>query len=396
MYTGIIIATGLLFGKIAKYLRLPNVTGYLIGGLLIGPSMLNLIKEDALEGLEIVSVVALGFIAFTIGNELKLSYFKRVGIKPVIIAFFEAFFAVVVVFIGLLIYFIILGNLNIESLRFSLVLSAIAAATAPAATMMVIRQYKAKGKLSETLMSVVAIDDSIAVLLFGIFIAIANALDPSKVQASLIIQIFTPIFEILISVGIGLLLGIILVLGCNWFTGRGNRISLTVTVVILAVYLANYLHGSAILTAMIIGSVFANLSNKHEKVNDLIYFFTPPIYVMFFVLSGVELKLSVLSTVGMIGVIYVVMRVIGKITGAYLGSKKVKAESKIAKYLGYALIPQAGVAIGLSLIASTVLNPELGSQIRAIVLSATVIYELVGPIITKIILKKAGEIPLNA
>jgi len=390
-YTAVIIATGLLFGKIAKYLRLPNVTGYLIGGLLIGPSILNIVKEDALPGLEIVSVVALGFIAFTIGNELKFKYFKKVGVKPVIIAFFESFVAVIAVLLGLIVYFLIIGELTIENIRFALVLSAIAAATAPAATLMVVRQYQAKGHLTETLISVVAIDDSVAVLLFGIFVAIANALNPVG-DVSVAMQILHPIFEILISLGIGILIGVVLILGCVWFTGRGNRISLTVASIILTVYLAKVWGGSSILAAMVLGLLFTNFSSKQEKVNELIYFFTPPVYVMFFVLSGVELKLSVLVTVGVLGILYVFLRVFGKICGAYIGAKITKSEKKVQKYLGFALIPQAGVAIGLSLIASTALNPELGSQIRAIVLSATVIYELTGPLITKIILKKAGEI----
>jgi Kef-type K+ transport system membrane component KefB len=183
-----------------------------------------------------------------------------------------------------------------------------------------------------------------------------------------------------------------LILGCVWFTGRGNRISLTVASIIITVYLANLWGGSAILAAMVLGLLFTNFSSKQEKVNELIYFFTPPVYVMFFVLSGVELKLSVLVTVGVLGILYVLLRVFGKIGGAYIGAKITKSEKKVQKYLGFALIPQAGVAIGLSLIATTALNPELGAQIRAIVLSATVIYELTGPLITKIVLKKAGEI----
>jgi len=393
LYTALIIATGLLFGKIAKYFKLPNVTGYLIGGLLIGPSIFNFVKEDALPGLEIVSVVALGFIAFTIGNELKFKYFKKVGIKPVVIAFMEATFAVVFVFIGLIIYFLIINQLNVQNIRFALVLSAIAAATAPAATLMVIRQYRARGPLTETLLSVVAIDDSIAVLLFGIFVAIANALDPTRESGTLFMQIMHPILEILISIGIGAVIGLVLVFGCIWFTGRGNRISLTVVSIIFTVYLSHLLGGSSILAAMVLGLVFTNFSSQQEKVNELIYFFTPPIYVMFFVLSGVELKLSVLVGVGVLGILYVIIRVVGKISGAYLGARMTHSDKNTRKYLGFALIPQAGVAIGLSLIATTALNPELGAQIRAIVLSATVIYELTGPLITKIVLKKAGEIP---
>ena len=395
LYTALIIATGLLFGKIAKYFKFPNVTGYLIGGLLIGPSIFNFVKEEALPGMEIVSVVALGFIAFTIGNELKFKYFKKVGVKPVVIAFMEATLAVVFVFIGLIIYFLIINQLNVQNIRFALVLSAIAAATAPAATLMVIRQYRARGPLTETLLSVVAIDDSVAVLLFGIFVAIANALDPTRESGTLFMQIMHPILEILISLGIGAVIGLVLVFGCIWFTGRGNRISLTVAAIILSVYLSYLLGASSILSGMVLGLVFTNFSSQQEKVNELIYFFTPPIYVMFFVLSGVELKLSVLASVGVLGILYVIIRVIGKIAGAYLGARITHSDMNTRKYLGFALIPQAGVAIGLSLVATTALNPELGAQIRAIVLSATVIYELTGPLVTKIVLKKAGEIPAS-
>ncbi len=393
-YAGIIIATGLLFGKIAKYLHLPNVTGYLVGGLLIGPSIFNFVKESALPGLELVSVVALGFIAFSIGNELKISYFKKVGTKPIVIAVLEATLAVVFVFGALLIYYAITKQFTNENIRFSLVLASIAAATAPAATLMVIRQYKAKGKLTETLMSVVAIDDSVAVLLFGIGIAIANSMNPNIEHSSMVMQILHPMIEIITSLGIGGLIGVILVMGCKWFTGRGNRISLVVAAIFLTIFLSDKLGGSSILGCMTLGAIFANFSKKHEEVNGLIYFITPPVYIMFFVLSGVELKLSVLVSVGVIGLIYVIFRMTGKIIGARLGGILTHSDKKVSKYLGFALIPQAGVAIGLSLIATQVLNPELGAQVRAIILSATVIYELAGPIVTKLILIKAGEIKI--
>ena len=394
-YAGIIIATGLLFGKIAKYLKLPNVTGYLVGGLLIGPSVFNLIPENSIDSLEIVSTVALGFIAFSIGNEMKLIYFKRVGATPIVIALFESLFAVLITLLGTILYFLLKGTLTVENFRFALVLSAIAAATAPAATLMVVRQYKAKGKLTETLMSVVAIDDSVAIILFGIFVAIANALGNVGGQ-SILMQVLNPFIEIIISLLIGFIFGILLTLGTRWFTGRGNRISLVITFIFLTIFLADYFHGSTLLACMMLGAVFANISSKHEEINGLIYFVTPPVFIMFFVLSGAELNLSVLSVVGIIGIVYVIFRVIGKIFGAWFGGKVMKAEPVIQKYLGFALIPQAGVAIGLSLIATQVLNPEMGSQIRAIILSATLIYELFGPVITKIALKKAGEISIEA
>jgi len=395
-HMAILIATGLIFGKIAKYAKLPNVTGYLVGGLLIGPSLLGLVGEDAIQSLSLISTVALGFIAFSIGNEMKIIYFKRVGARPIIIAILEALLAVLVTLAALLIYFTIKGQMTIESLRFSLVLAAIAAATAPAATMMVVRQYKARGELTETLMSVVAIDDSVAIILFGLFVAIANALNPVGTDVSLFMQFLNPFIEIIVSLFIGFVGGIILSLGTKWFTGRGNRISLTIAIILFVLYLSDYFHGSTLLAALMLGATFANTSPNYEEVNGLIYFITPPIFIMFFVLSGAELKLSVLTAVGLIGIIYVVFRVVGKILGAYLGAKVTKASPVVSKYLGFTLIPQAGVAIGLSLIATQVLDPEMGAQIRAIILSATLIYELIGPVITKIALKKAGEIQIEA
>ena len=394
-YAGVVIASGLLFGKLAKYLHLPNVTGYLIGGLLIGPSILNIITADALEHMELVPSVALGFIAFSIGNEMKLTYFKRVGTRPIVIAIFEALFGVLIALAAILLYFFFAGKMSLENVRFALVLSAIAAATAPAATIMVVRQYKAKGILTETLMSVVAIDDSVAIILFGIFVAIANALGPTTGDTSVFMQILKPFIEILMSLGIGAVLGLILTLGTKWFTGRGNRISLVVTIIFITVGLVEYLEGSALLACMMVGAMFANMSGKYEEVNGLIYFVTPPIFIMFFVLSGAELKLSVLGAVGLVGLIYVIFRVVGKIFGSWFGSRISHAEPVVAKYLGYALIPQAGVAIGLSLLATQILNPEMGSQIRAIILAATLIYELVGPVITKIALQKAGELHIT-
>ncbi len=394
LYTGIIIATGLLFGKFAKYLKLPNVTGYLLGGVIIGPSILNIVKSDAIPGLELVSVVALGFIAFTIGNELKFDYFKKVGTKPVVIAIFEASFGVLFVFGALIGLFAITGHLTNENLRFSLILASIAAATAPASTLMVIRQYKAKGKLTETLISVVAIDDSVAVILFGICIAIANALTPG-VHDTVIMQVLHPIIEIVTSIAVGGITGIILVLATKWFTGRGNRISLVVMSVFITIFVADKLGGSYILGSMTLGMIFTNYSEHDEKVNGLIYFFTPPIYIMFFVLSGIELQLSVLTTVGLFGVIYMVFRFLGKYIGASTGAAITKMESNVRKYLGYSLIPQAGVAIGLSLVATHMLPEVLGSQVKAIVLASSVIYGLIGPVITKFTLIKAGEIKIQ-
>lgn len=394
-YVGIMIATGLLFGKIAKYIHLPNVTGYLLGGLLIGPSVIGVFSHTVFTSLDIISTMALGFIAFSIGNEFKLSYFKRVGTGSIVIAFFEAFFGVIFVLVLLIAYFLIAGQLTIENVRFSLVLSAIAAATAPASTLMVVKQYKSKGHLTDTLLSVVAIDDSVAIMLFGIFVAVANSLDPLAEHESLIIQILSPIGEILLSLGIGGVFGLILTLGCKWFTGRGNRISLVIATLFISIYLTEVAGGSSLLAAMVVGAVFANLSNKYEEVNGLINFVTPPIFIMFFVLSGAELQLSVIASIGIIGVIYTLFRVFGKVFGAWFGARISHSDKKVAKYLGYTLIPQEGVSIGLSIAATMVLPEYMGNQIRAIVLAAVLVYELSGPIITKMTLVKAGDINLK-
>lgn len=392
LFAGISIITGLLFGKLAKFVHLPNVTGYLVGGLVIGPSFIGLLNDHNIKSLELVSSVALGFIAFSIGNELKLAYFREVGLKPVVIAVFEALFGVVFVLGGLILYFVIFMELTIQNIQFALILSAIAAATAPAATLMVVRQYKAKGPLTKTLMSVVAIDDSIAILLFGILVAISTSLNPNN-DLSIISQIFKPFIEIISSLVVGFVFGVILTLGCKWYTGRGNRISLTIGIIFITIFLTDYINGSTLLACMILGGTFANLSKKFDEINGLIYFITPPIFIMFFVLSGAELKLSVLFTVGIASaIIYILFRVFGKIFGAWFGAKITKAEPMVAKYLGYALIPQAGVAIGLSFIATQILDEKLGVEIRTIILCATLIYELIGPIITKITLKKAKEI----
>lgn len=399
-YTALVLLTGLLFGKLAKLCKLPNVTGYLVGGLLIGPSVLGsfgikLLPDNVLSDLGIIPDIALGFIAFTIGTSFQMNYFKRVGSKPIIIAIFESLIAVVFVFIGL----VIIG----EDVKFSLVLSAIAAATAPAATLMVIKQYKAKGEVTETLMSVVALDDAVALIIFGIMVAVANNLGISS--SNLVWTILKPFLEILASLTLGTIIGILLTLCLKWFTGRSNRICVIVVFILLVIssnaLLTNLLPSinfeiSTLLSCMMLGAVFANTTKSDDiyLIMGLVDRFTPPFLIMFFVISGANLKLAVLTSVGLIGVIYIVFRVIGKVSGAYLGSVISKAGENVKKYLGWTLIPQAGVAIGLTIVASSVV-PQYANEITAVVLCATLIYELTGPLITKTTLKKAKEITIE-
>jgi Kef-type K+ transport system membrane component KefB len=368
-------------GRMAKHLHLPNVTGYLVAGLIIGPSVLGLIPADVLPNLDIIADTALGFIAFSIGTEFKMSYFKRVGVTPIVIAFLEAFLAVIFVVVALL----IAGF----SLPFSLVLGSIAAATAPAATIMVIKQYKAKGPVTEMLLSVVALDDAAALMLFGIAVAIAQAV--SNPGSSVVSALVNPVIEIFGALICGFILGLIFIIPLRFFKKDGNRLALTIGFVFVGIGIASIFGLSQLLLCMALGATLTNFSSNTNHIVKLTDGLTPPIFILFFVLSGAELQLSVIPSIGIAGIIYVIVRVVGKIAGASLGSVICRADSKITKYLGFSLMPQAGVAIGLSLLATQIV-PEFGAEIRAIILCGTLIYELIGPAITKLSLKKAGEI----
>ncbi len=378
----ILLLCGLIFAKIIRYFKLPDVTGYLIGGLIIGPSVLGLLSADAVAGLLLVSDVALGFIAFSIGSEFKLSYFKRVGMTPIVIAIFESFVAVLFVTLGLV--------LSGQTLPFSLVLGAIAAATAPAATIMVIKQYRAKGPVTETLLSVVAIDDATALIAFGIAVAVAQTLT-STADVSLVLSILKPVLEIAEALLGGALLGVLFTVMLRFFKVQSNRMVLAIAFVLVTSAVANALNISALLTTMAMGAVFANLCKNSSEVMSLCDHVTPPVFMMFFVLSGAGLNLAILPSIGVVGVIYVVLRVMGKMAGAWFGATVMKADHNVRRWLGPALIPQAGVAIGLTVVAQQVV-PQYAEVVRAVVLCGTLIYELVGPGVAKWTLQKAGEI----
>lgn len=383
VYLAIMILAGMAMGRVAKLVKLPNVTGYLVAGLLIGPSALGIVPDTFLTDSAVISDVALGFIAFSIGNEFKMAYFRRVGVTPIVIACLESLFAVLFVVLGLF----LAGN----SLPFSLVLGSIAAATAPAATIMVIRQYRAKGPVTETLLSVVAIDDATALILFGVSVAVAQALvNPA---ASIASALLSPLLEIGGALVCGGLLGLLFLLPLRWFHKDGNRLALIIAFVFLGIGLAELCGFSSLLLCMAMGAVFANVSKQSETdhVMKLADGLTPPIFLLFFVASGAQLQLSVLPTIGVVGVIYVVLRVAGKMFGAFLGAVLCKAPRTVRTYLGPCLLPQAGVAIGLSL-AATAVVPEYAATIRAVILCGTLLYELIGPAVTKFSLMRAREI----
>ncbi len=380
----VMLISGIIFGRIAKLLKLPNVTGYLIAGILLGPSLLNFIPSYMVDNFSIISDIALGFIAFSIGSEFNLSYFKKVGIAPIVIATCESVGAILLVMITC----ILLGF----DPYLSVMLGAIAAATAPAQTIMVINQYKAKGPLTSMLMSVVAIDDATALIGFGFASTIVTVLT-SKVHTNIILSILSPFYEILISFLIGAMISILMKLIFKYFKKASNRICIIISFILLTYWLADVLHGSPLMACMSLGGVLVNIFDDIDSIADINDSFTPPIFMIFFLISGAGFEISALKSIGFIGIIYVVMRVLGKMAGAFIGGKLTKQDNKICKYLGPTLMPQAGVALGLIVVAGNVV-PDYAVQIRVVILCSTFIYSFLGPIAAKIALMKAGEIVL--
>lgn len=378
----LILLSGLILGRVVKLLRLPNVTGYLVAGLLIGPYCLGIVPMQLVDDLKIISEIALAFIAFSIGSEFKFSYLRKAGITPLVIAIFEACMASLLVTVALLLF-------GFEA-EIALLLGAIAAATAPAATVMVIKQYNAKGSVTKMLLSVVALDDAICIILFGILMAIVNSMiHPGEISVAM--SILMPFIEIIASLIVGAILGYLFTIPMKFFKKNSNRLIIICAFVFLGSAVALMLKLSSLLLCMAMGATLINASLEGESILRISDFVTPPIYVMFFVASGMELNLGILPTVGLLSAVYIIVRVIGKVLGSTVGATIMKTDDNIKKYLGFSLIPQAGVAIGLSLIAANAL-PEYGQTIRTVVLCATLVYELVGPAITKISLKKAKEI----
>jgi Kef-type K+ transport system membrane component KefB len=380
LYLGILLIAGLLCGRLVKLIKLPNVTGYLIAGLVLGPYVTKFIPQQTVNDFSVISDMALAFIAFTIGCGFKRSYLKKVGMTPVVIAIFESLFAVFAVQ-GVL---IAVGT----DPKLAVVLGAIAAATAPAATLMVIKQYGAKGPVTDTLVSVVALDDAVALMAFSVCVAIASVLGGGKFEAK---TIYMPIIEIVGALFLGALFGIIFKLPLKFFKKASNRQIITVGLVFGCAGIANLLGWSSLLACMACGTVLCNISDESDSILNVADGVTPALYLLFFATSGAALNITILPQIGLIGVIYVLARVVGKIGGAWLGAVIMRAPKSVRRFVGPALIPQAGVAIGLTLVAQTAV-PDYADQIRAVILCATLIYELVGPVITKLTLKGAGEI----
>ncbi len=401
----IILFTGLAFGKISKWLKIPNVTGYLLGGFFLGPAIVQLfnptgqgvLSENYIHALKIIADIELAFIAFTIGTEFKLEYFKRLGLAPVVIAFTEAFFAVVFITLGMLLFGF--------PLHFALAMGAVGGATAPAATIMVIRQYKAKGPITETIFSVVAIDDASGLIFFGFATAFIRLIVNPQTDTNLWLAALMPFIEIGLSVLIGLVLGFLMSLMMKWFTGRGNRTSIVVGTLFLAIALARIAQYdfdfgiSSLMIAMALGAMYTNISPTVDMVVPLIERITPPLVILFFTLSGADLMLPMgeggLTTLIILGV-YLSFRVAGKIIGTWIGGKASKAPEMVNKYLGFGLLPQGGIALGLSLILMDLIPVSFdpfynGMTIRVVVIGAVFFSEIFGPILLKWVLFKTKE-----
>lgn len=378
----LMMLSGLLLGRLCKFIRLPNVTGYLIAGLLFGPSVFNLFDAQMLAEFNVISDIALAFIAFSIGCDFRLDYFKKVGSAPVVIAVFEAMTAVILLIAVLLI-------LGFDA-KLAILLGAIAAATAPAQTIMVINQYKAKGPLTSMLLSVVALDDAVALIGFGFAGTIVTAMN-GKGEKSLLLSILEPFYQVAISVAIGFVVALLMKLFLRWFKKASNRVCIVLGITALAYCLATWLNGSSLLTCMCLGAVLTNVIHDADDVVSATEGFTPPIYMMFFVISGAGFEISALKSIGVIGIIYVVVRVFGKVAGAYIGGRLTHQPKKVCNWLGPTLMPQAGVALGLITVASTMV-PDYAPQLRTVILCSTFIYSIFGPGVAKFALAKAGEI----
>ena len=399
----IALMTGLMMSRAAKLVKLPAVTAYLITGLILGPYVIGHLgipgvgyaSMEYLQSLKTISQVALGFIAFAIGNEFRLSQLKLMGKKAVIVGIFEATTATVVVDIALItLHFIYPGIISLSS---AITLGAIAAATAPAATLMVVKQYKADGPLTKLLLMVVAIDDAVGLVLFAVSYGVANAFEQGSL--SVFNVLIDPLIEIILSLIFGAVAGIVLNQLEKLFHSRSKRMSLSISFVLLTVATSMlefdigpiHISFSLLLVCMMMGTIFCNICDTSEELMGRVDRWTSPLSILFFVLSGAELDLGILSNplILLIGAIYIIFRSTGKMSGALIGCQVTNCEPQVKKYLGITLLPQAGVALGMSLTAA---NLSDGAVIRNVVLFSVLIYELVGPTLTKISLKKAGEI----
>ena len=400
----IALLAGLLLSRLAKLAKLPAVTAYLVAGILIGPYCLGafgvkglgFISMADVENYSIICDVALGFIAFSIGNEFRLTQLKKIGKQATIVGIFQAVATTLLVDAALIgLHFLIPETLSLPA---AITLGAIASATAPAATLMVVKQYKAKGAVTDILLPVVALDDAVGLVLFAISFGVANALGAGAV--SVVSVLVEPMLEVILSLALGATMGFAFQFCERFFHSRSKRLSVSIAFVMLTIGLSMlkfniggvHIAFSSLLVCMMLGTIFCNICDFSEELMERVDRWTAPLFVLFFVLSGAELELSVFADIMIIlvGVVYIASRSAGKYSGAYLSAKLSKCDPNVVKYLGITLLPQAGVALGMAMKAGALANG--GALVANITLFAVLIYELVGPMLTKIALTKAGDI----
>ena len=403
LFAGLIMTRAFKYTVGRKGIMFPDVTAFLIAGVLVGPYALGQLglgfrTPSELAGVGILSNIALGFIAFDIGSEFRASSLKEMGKSALFIGIFQALAATVLVDIALILLSIKLGS-EILPLPAAITLGAIASATAPAATLMVVRQFKAKGPVTDLLLPIVALDDAAGLIIFAVSIGISQAMIGGAIN--LISVIINPVIEILCSVLLGLLMGYILTVLEKLFFSNSNRLSMTIAFVLMTISLSSHeiyigqfrIAFSSLLVCMTLGTVFCNMCEYSADIMHRSERWSAPLYAVFFVLSGARLELSVMRdfSVMLIGLVYILVRCAGKYFGASLSSTVMNCSENVKKYLGITLFPQAGVALGMVVSAQT-LGAEIGALIRNIILFSVLVYELVGPIMTRMALTAAGEI----
>ena len=400
----IALISGLLLSRVAKLLGLPAVTAYLIAGVLIGPFLLGRIgigfnpTDNSPEHYKILCDLALGFIAFAIGNEFRLTQLKKIGKQATVIGIFQAVFTCIVVDVALISFSLIVGN-DVFPLSAAIILGAVATATAPAATLMVVRQYKAKGPLTDLLLPIVALDDAVGLVVFAISFGVAKSIDTGVVD--IVSMIVNPILEVVLSIALGAVMGVLFTVCEKYFHSNSKRMAVSVAFVMATVAISGvsihigqvHIAFSSLLACMMLGTVFCNICDFSEDLMNRADKWTAPLLVLFFVISGAELDLGVFTN-GMfvlLGVVYIIFRSLGKYFGAGISAKLTSCDEKTCKYLGITLLPQAGVALGM---ASQALKfgSSTGKVVQSITLFAVLIYEIFGPYLTKIALTKAGDI----
>ena len=407
--TGVALFAGLMMTRLFKliHLNLPDVTAFLLAGILVGPFVLGRLgigglgfaSMEEINKVSFLSKVALGFIAFDIGNEFRLAQLKHTGRAATIIGIVQALAATLLVDAALIALHYILGP-EILPLPVAITLGAIASATAPAATLMVVRQYKAKGPLTDLLLPIVALDDAVGLVLFAVSFGVAQAVDGGSVN--LVSVLVNPLIEIICSLLLGAAMGGVLTLLEKLFYSNKNRLSMTIAFVVTTIAISTIeipLGGgvkigfSSLLVCMMLGTMFCNLSEYSTDIMQRSEQWTAPLYTVFFVLSGAQLELSVFKdpSVILIGVVFILVRCAGKYLGSYIPGIALKLDPKVRTHLGITLFPQAGVALGM-VVSAQALGEAQGAVIRNIILFAVLVYELVGPLLTKQSLQKAGEI----